>query len=464
MAFPSFPSFLRFRRSEPAATVRRSRLTTVAGERTAVGTGQSSADVIKSLTAANSQLSHALELEAYHQIRKALPIVESAFKNRRILEGEAIFMSDDPKLAEMLNEMAADVPFGYLGESATFRGLYQFMSALSTAADEYGLSGYEMIVDESGRQFERLLVPSPKNIEIEMDRGSRQQFIYYRDRLGAKRVRVDDLPTWGFLAFTHTTDEIWPPPLCWSLMSNAEVQMRALRAAAIQWWRYGDPALLFTIEFDKDASSDTIEVLTDEVIDGERQVAEVSKTLYQLMGAVDGAMHSRKQGKSADAYASAHGGTYDVKTVGDVDATLARYFVDHVQYHDSHVVALSQTPSWMYPQLTRSDGMNSNRSQMEAVVSSVAAVRRQKERNRVIRRIMDLLLVLQGDARYVGKYWIETESASIIDAKAEADAAKTEAEAEAILLDNIMTQFDENGKRLFKGDALTYYEQNTTAS
>lgn len=433
------------------------RLATTAGERTAVSTTTRPQDAIRTIVPPAAVIDHIM-LEVYHQIRENLPIVDAAIKNRRVLEGHPIFTSDDDGLAEYLNEVARDLPVGFIGESATLRGLHRAINALSDASDEYGMGGLEVHLSENQREVEAVVVPSPRMLSLRDNRETARNDIWYHDRRANRRLRVDNLPTWSFLSFTYTSDSAWPVPMTWSLLKNSEIMLRALNSVASAWWRYGDPPNLFTMEFDKEANPTMVQVESD---DGEL-VAEIPTALSNLMASSDAAYTAKLQGKVADIFTSITGGEVKVQTIGDVDQTLSRYYAEHMKYHDAVVVGLSETPKWMYPQLqSRGEGIGSNLSQNEALIASVAAERRQKERTRVARRVMDLYLVVTGDARYVGKYEIENESASIIDDKVEAETAKVRAEAEAQVIENTALLYDEDGKPRFMGEALEYFESRT---
>lgn len=398
-------------------------------------------------------------LDVYHLIRENIPIIDAAIRNRRTLEGHPVIWAEDEGLAEYLNEVCREMPVGYLGESATLRGMHRITNAISEAADEYGFGGAESQLEESGRGIKRVVVPTPRNFRLGTMNDAGQYPIFYRDPKIAREERVDNLPTWSFLSFNYSTDSIWPVPLAWSLLKNSEIMLRAVAAVAIAWWRYGDPPQLFGLEYDKDANPKTTVIQGDE----DAQSVEVPVAMEQLLAAAKGAYADRLAGKVSDMFTWIKGGSVKVQSIGDVRDTLARYYREQMEYHDALVVSLSDTPRWMYPQLqNRGEGMGSNLSQNEALIASTAAERRQAERNRVVRRILDLHLVLSGEARYVGQYEVRNEAASLIDDKVQAETAKVAAEAEAQVIENTALLYNEDGSPRFSGPALEYYQSQTT--
>lgn len=396
---------------------------------------------------------HDLQLAVFHAMRQYCPTLDAAIKNRRTLEGDAHIESDDEGLAEALNEFVQEVPVGYIGGGATLRGLNTYANVMADNADEYGLSAGEMLTDEQGREILRLVVPNARTLALRDEDGDGIHELYQTQR-GQMR-RIDDAALVQTLSFTASAEAPWPYPLAWSLVKSTEAVMRMFEAVINGWWRFGDPSLLNIIEYDADATPERMEVPAGP---GSAARVEVPNAIITLKESLEAVMAARRGGRVGDAYAYVDGGRLRSETLGSIDQTITRYFVDHASIFDGHIIAQSRTPVWMYPsQQMRGEGLGSQLSQNEALVASVDARKRNRAKERLMKDVIDTMLLLEGDAQYIGRYEIAFDEVSILDDKVEAEAMKTRAEAEAQIIENAVQLYDdETGARRFQGEAEQY--------
>jgi hypothetical protein len=153
------------------------------------------------------------------------------------------------------------------------------------------------------------------------------------------------------------------------------------------------------------------------------------------------------------------GASVDAEVIGNVDASLMQHFGDHQSRYNGLVVAASQTPRWMYPNLELSgDGMNASRAQNENSLAAEAAKKRDRRRLRIARDVIDQYLTLQGDARFTGRYELKWNRQSLANRKLEAEARKLEAEGDAQHIKNANVLYNSQDERRFGGDSETYLE------
>jgi hypothetical protein len=409
---------------------------------------------------------HDVQLLIYHLIRQYIPTLDAAIKNRRQLEGYPHIVSKDQRLADALNDWLFDVPVGYLGGRASLSGLHVYANMMADNADEYGLSAGEIQVDEQGREIMRLVVPNVRTLSLHDENQDGLHELFQTQK--GQRVRLDDNLLVQVLSFTYSAETVWPVPMAWSLLRSTEAVLRMYESVINGWWRFGDPSLLLGIEYPESEQGPQMEALA--LPDGTSVSFPTSVRMMKY--ALEGVMKGRRSGNVGDAYLYTEGGGKIVNQVlGEVDATLMRYFKEQSSVFEGHIIAHSDTPVWMYPHIEQSgDGLGSARSNNQALICATAAGRRNDRKEAVIRDVLDTHLLLSGDARYVGKYEVAFESANILDEKYEADTQKVQAEADAAIIENCFQLFpggeaerqDENepaGSRILTDEQRRYLEE-----
>jgi len=390
-----------------------------------------------------------LQLIVYHVMRRYVPTLDSAIGNRRMLEGDLEVESDDDGLKDAIEDFIQSVPVGYSSD-APQKGLDTYLNLLSDRADEYGLAAGEVRVD--GSYIDRLVSPNSRTLTLEDRDGDGLDELYQTQRSRApdtQQRRIGNSDRVDTLTFSQPTEEGWPRPLAWSLVTQTEAVLRMYEAVANGWYRFGDPSLLFTEEYEEDSNPP----VSSE--DGN----QVPASIQSLAAQVADVMTKRKKGKTADAFHSVKGASVDAQVIGNVDASLMQHFGDHQSKYNGLVVAASQTPRWMYPNLQMSgDGMNSGRAENENSLAAEAAKKRDRRRLRIARDVIDRHLALQGDARFTDRYELGWNRQSLANRKLEAEARKLEAEGDAQHVKNANVLFDAEGSRRFSGDAEAYLE------
>lgn len=402
---------------------------------------------------------HDTQLLIFHLVRQYIPTLDAVIKNRRQLEGYASVASKDQGLADALNDWLFDVPVGYIGGRASLSGVNVYANMMADNADEYGLSAGEIQVDRRGREIRRLVVPNVRTLSLhDEDRDDISEL--YQTQNG-QRKRLDDNPLVQVISFTYSAETPWPFPLAWSLLKSSEAILRMYESVINGWWRFGDPSLLLGIQY-KDPEQQP-QMQSVPLPNGTS--VEVPTALMLMKQSLEGIMKGRRSGKVGDAYVYTDGGGEIINEVlGDIDATLMRYFKEQSSVFESHIIAHSDTPVWMYPHVEqKGEGLGSAKSNNQALVCATAARRRNDRKEAVIRDVLDTYLLLSGDARYVGQYDIEFESANLLDEKYEAETRKVEAEADALIIENCYQLYpgdkpdpvDEDGNEPVQSRALT---------
>jgi len=390
-----------------------------------------------------------LQLIVYHVMRRYVPTLDSAIKNRRMLEGELKVGSDDEGLKGAIEDFIQSVSVGYSSD-APQKGLDTYLDLLSDKADEYGLVAGETRID--GSSIERLVVPNPRTLTLEDRDGDGLDELCQTQRSRApdtQQRRIGNSDRVHTLTFSQPTEEGWPRPMAWSLVTQTEAVLRMYEAVANGWYRFGDPSMLFTEEYDEDTNPPV------ESEDGN----QVPTSIQSLASQIADVMAKRKKGKTADAFHSVKGASVGAEVIGNVDASLMQHFGDHQSKYNGLIVAASQTPRWMYPNLEMSgDGMNASRAQNENSLAAEAAKKRDRRRLRIARDVIDRYLTLQGDARFTGRYELKWNRQSLANRKLEAEARKLEAEGDAQHVKNANVLFSSDGVRRFDGDAEAYLE------
>lgn len=398
---------------------------------------------------------HRVQLDVFHAIRRYIPIFDSSIENRRDIEGDIRIESDDEGLQRDLRAFSRSVPVGTV-EGAPQRGLNTYLNLIAGSSDEYGIGVGEVVVDDDGRGIERLKVASSRTITIE-DQNNDDLFEVYQ-RQGAKsgragdKVRVDNKDRVHMLSFRPSADRAWPKPLSWSLVQTSEVLLRLYESVANGWWRFGDPSMLVTEEYEEGSDPETTEV------DG----VTVPISLLTLKNTLEEVFKDRKSGKVSDAYHSAVGAEVSAEVIGNVDATLMRWFAQHNNVFAGQVIGAARVPVWMHPEVQLSgEGLNSDRSQNQTVMAAKAARKRNVRKRQIAREVLNLFLTVTGKSSFIGDYRLVTDEAAIIDDAVKAEAEKTRAEANQIHVQVANMLYDSNGERRFnEGDAERYLERH----
>jgi hypothetical protein len=369
-----------------------------------------------------------LQLVVYHVMRRYVPTLDTAINNRRMLEGSLEVEAEDDPVQEQVEGFIESVPVGYV-DQAPQRGLDTYLELLSDKADEYGFAAGEVIVD--GGEISRVVAPNPRTLTI-MDRDGDGLDEVYQSRTtrahGEREDRrIDDKATVHTLTFSHPTENGWPRPLAWSLVTNTEAVLRMYEAVANGWYRFGDPSMLFTEEYDLDANPDT----------RAGEDSNVPASTESLANQILTVMQKRKRGKTSDAFHAVQGAEVNAEVIGDVDQSLLDYFQQHQSVYGGLVVSAAQVPKWMHPELESSgDGMNSTRAENQNSLAAEAAKKRDEKRAAVAREIIDMHLTLSGNARMVGEYDLSWDRQSLANEKMQNEAMKLQAEAEAQAIKN----------------------------
>ena len=386
-----------------------------------------------------SGIAHGAQLLVFHAMREYLPTLDSAITNRRALEGDITITSEDEGLQDALEDFADEVAVGYVAGNASRRGLNTYVHKLADMADEYGLSAGEIVADERGTEIERLVVPSSRTLSLEQQQTERAAggYLYrLKQHQDGRTTYLDDKPLVQVLSFTHGGDDAWPRPMAWSLVKSGEILLRIMEAVENGWWRFGDPSLLNAVEYgDAEAQPDMAEVGGDADGSGGQSVPQA---LLMLKNSMETVMNARRDGKVGDVYAfTGPGGELKSEVIGDIDASLMRYFGEHRQEFQADIIGASETPVWMYPSVEQSaDGLSGARSNNQAGIYASAAMKRNRRKMALAKQVLDTFLLVSGDARYVGQYGLGVEAANLIDEKLVQEARKTQAEADQLVIAN----------------------------
>lgn len=399
-------------------------------------------------------------LREYHAIRRYNPTLDAVVRNRRTLEGDIVIDAEDEGLQQALRDFAESVPVGALAGRSSLKGLNTYLRMSADSADEYGLGVGEIVIDASGRMIDRLYICDSRALstrDINND-GIYQLFVQKK----AGKQRIDDMPTVQVLSFSYATDGPWPAPLAWSALQVCETILRMGESAANEYWRFGDKTLITYQEYDPEAAAEIDSQARDSGDDEGDNVTpiEVPLSLFLAKEMFADAFAARRVGDVADLFTFITGGTMRTEVLGGTDIGIMDKLREHWSLFDGVLVALSNTPVWMYPHLVQSgEGLGSERSRAQALIASTDAHRRNAIRERVAREVLDMHLVLNGEARQLGRYDLSFESASILDAKFAAETRKVEAEAEAQEIENVAQKYDEGGTRRFLLEAARELEE-----
>lgn len=413
-------------------------------------------------------LAHEVQLLTLHLMRKYSPTLDNTIGLCRRLEGDLVIHSEDEGLERALTDWARQVPVGYIASEVAMTGLDTYLDMLADGADEYGMGVGEMLLTPEGNDVARLVTPNMRTIQL-ADRDADGLWEMYQrqtDRVTADSVqpeergtgRIDNRRTVQTLVFRPSAEDPWPYPLAWSAMQSTEAVMRMYHSVLNGWWRHGDPSLLNKIEFDADSSTD-MTTLPGAAPDGGD--LQVPTALFVLSDRLKDVMEARRKGQVRDANVYVDGGSLASETLGDVDATLLKYFRDHASVFDGHVVSAAPLPAFLFPHIEAGgDGLGSTRSQSMASIAATATDRRNARKLTLAKQVLDTHLTLQGDSRFVGQYSLDTQAVDIMDDKLRAEAEQVQADADASRVVTASQLFNPDGSRRFQGDAERYLEEH----
>jgi len=314
----------------------------------------SSADPIQQLVRRmpGRGIAHEVQLLTFHLMRKYSPTLNNTIWLNRWLEGDLKIHAEDEGLERALTDWSRQVDVGYLGGTASQSGLDAYLNMLASAADEYGLGVGEMQLEDEGRGVERLVAPNPRTLSTQDRDGDGLEELYQSQAVkrsggvqGREQRRLDDKETVQTLAFRPTAEGAWPQPLAWGAVQSTEAVMRMYESVLNGWWRFGDPSLLTTMEFDADASPQQV-TLPGAGPDGGD--LDVPAALVMLKDSLESVMKARRNGKVGDAYGFSDGGSIESETLGQVDSTLMEYFREHASVFDAHIVSAAPQPAFLH--------------------------------------------------------------------------------------------------------------------
>lgn len=412
--------------------------------------------ILRLTSGASDALSHEIQMAVLGAMLQFWPTLAAAIANRRTFEGGYRIVSKDEGLQRDLVAWSQQVPVGPLAGAASQRGLGVYLDQMAVGADGFGMSVGGPAIGEDGRTIERLVVAPAPSIYLKLGEASGLYETWQTQRTGP--VRIDTLPHVQTLAFSDTHTGGWPHALAYAMTQSAEVMLRMYNAVSQAWLRYGDPPMLHTIEYDS-----ATELQADDMVDVTLADGTVVQAPYEIVAFRDTVltiMNAKREGGSGDAFAAVTGGKFNSQALGDLQSSLVTLFADISSQFDGHIVAKSNTPSWMYPHVKRaSDGLGGKLSTNELIVASVDARRRSARLLRLARQVLDLQLASTGGARFVGKYVLEPGTISIFDDMVEAEAREMRAKADEVVIQNAGQLYDDKGKRRFADEAARYLDE-----
>lgn len=411
---------------------------------------------------------HKTQMLLWHAMREYVPILDAAIENRRWIEGNVVIESEDERLQDELRDWWRSVPVGYLGNRASQAGADRYLNMLAETADEYGLSAGEALLGEQGRSIRRLVVPNARTLGTSDRDGDGIYELYQNDvdRLEHDAVeaeniyRLDNRPTVNVLAFRASTESEWPYPMAWSLKRVAEAFLRIFESVINGWWRFGDPSIHFSAEYDADSD---FEMVTEEYedADGNTQTVSTPAAMRQLQDVIQAVMDARREGEVGDAYTWIDGGEISQEVIGQIDSTLMEYVDEHYGMIAAQIIEHSQTPPWLYPSIKQTgDGLGSERAQQMTLLADSAAGDRNEVKLDVARDLIDLYLTVTGQASAVGNYSLSIDRPGLMNEKVQAETDLTRAKAEHQYLKNAGLGWGPDGEPRMEGGAESYLERN----
>lgn len=400
-------------------------------------------------------LGHDVRLLVLHAMRTYVPTLAAAIYLRRVLEGDVYPVSDDEGLQTALRERWEEIPVGFVEGAGTLRGGNTYLDTLASAADEYGQAVGEIVTDRQGTEVERLVVPNVRTLsfrQVPNPNAARDRYeLVQNDRRGQTPLAGPLVQT---LAFRQAHEHPWPEAMASSLVQTSEVTLRMFQSVSDGWWRFGDPSMLLGLQYGKEASPETT------VVPGANGGTEVPTDLLLMKNTVEAVMNARRNGHVGDAYVAAVDAEIVNEVLGDVDATLMRYFAEQASTFDAYLVPHSDVPVWLFPTIQRAgDGLGGALSQNQAAIATTGAHKRNWKKRRLGKHVLDTVLLTGGEARHQSRYEMEATEVNVLDEKLIAETRQATATAIATEIENAAQLFDEDGNRRFSGEAEAYLEE-----
>ena len=376
-------------------------------------------------------------LELRHMIRGNVPDVQTAIIMRRALEGELLIESDDAGLQDELRAFCKEVPVGYIGGTASASGLDAYLDMMANASDEYGLAVGELIF--AGRRIERLVCPDMRTFDIEPAGG---MYTLVQDQ-GGKRVPIDG-GTIQSLTFRIDSSSKWPPAMIVGGELIAEALLRMLTSINTIWLKAGDPPLVYSIQYDKDARV----AMASSGTDAGGSSVVIDQNVLVLQQAIRAVKKARSQGMMAEIVFSVVGGELKIDSVFGNPTTqgLVKEAEPHFRIASGLLAQMSEVPSWVFASAAnRSEGLGSNRANAEASLAFAAAERRRRKLAALARSILNTYILGERSARGLDNFRLAWTAPSIIDEKLIQETRQAQASADATFVRASFEMFNPEG-------------------
>lgn len=355
---------------------------------------------------ATTDIDLSTELHLRHIIRDNLSDVSTALLYRRALEGDLVINSKDAGLQDELREWSKQIPIGYINGAGSATGLNLYLDIMGDTADEYGPAIGEK--QFKGRRIERLFTPDMRTFDLEKHDG------------GVRLVQIQDgvrVPIEGgtihSLVWKGSSSKRWPPAMIDGGVLPAEALLRMIISLNTIWLKAGDPPMMYTIEYDKDAP---VPNSTFTLPDG--QVVKADNNLQQLYGAIKQVKQARRRGMSAEIVLSVTGGEIKAEPVfgNQTTAGLVKEAEPHFRIASGLISQLSQVPSWIFASgNNKAEGIGSNRANAEASVAFAAAERRRRKLMPIARDILNAHILAERSPGSVNNFTFEWTAPSIVN-------------------------------------------------
>ena len=369
---------------------------------------------------------HLMWLTTLRVIRKSVPALDAAILKRRFLEGTLVAESDDQGLQDAINTFIQNVVVGYTPNQPK-TGLQIWLDHLGENADEFGEAVGEIRLTENGREIERLVVPDSRSFTYQrLAQGSEDWTLYQRQLNdgGTYMEQPVDSPFVRTMQFTPSPLSPWGRALAGGLEFTSEVFIRLMISMNNLVWRMGDPSKLWKIMYGPEVELD----------DGSDEM-----DLDVLRETMEGAYRARNAGDVVDVFYSLQGGTVESDNLGEnlLVNSLAPYFKDYMQQMVAQITGKADVPSWLYPAgIVPSEGLGTERAQMEGTVAQVAADQRAALLDARARWVINTWLLLDGSSGAVDRYTLHRERISPVNEKMVQEARAQRATADATFTDN----------------------------
>lgn len=393
------------------------------------------------------------ELHLRHTLRENLSDLQTALLMRRALEGDLIINSKDEGLQEELRAFAKWIPIGYVTNKDLTTGLDLYLDIMADTADEYGPAvgeiGYE------GRRPSRLLTPDMRTFRLKNNPG--QEF-------GSKLIQIQDgreVPIQGpaiqILAFKGSSSTRWPPSLMCGAELPGEALLRMITSLNSLWLKAGDPPIMYSIEYDKEAP-----VATSTETDPDGNTVIVDPNLQALASAVQEVKDARRRGMMAEIVISIVGGTVKAEPVfGDVTtASLSKDPEPHFRIASGLLAQLTEVPSWVFASgNNKAEGMGSNRSNNEAALAIGAAERRRRRIMPLARQIINAFILGERSTRSINNFTFEWTAPNIINEKLVEETRASRATADSTFVRTSFELYNPEGIGI-NDEQRAYLERN----